>query len=283
MEAGYPPSTGGNLFPPSERVIYRNAPLTEVIAQVRFPPLLRIEAEIPAEFQERIRGVFPLLEKGAPTFALPEGASAQLPPEMLQLLAGGAPGGTVSYRFLTEDRNSTVILTPDALTLSTKSYTRWEEFFENFRLPLDMLISKYEPSFITRVGLRYVNAIEKTPLGFSAETPWSALLNREILGELALPAFERNLIGAARQLQANLPDKTGHLLFRHGVRALPNHTELAYMLDFDFVAGNRTEAADAEHRLTSFHRLAGDAFRWCIQTPLHDALGPIPVADPKPD
>ena len=48
-------------FPSSEDVRLKNAPLAEVICQVRFPPVLRIGSEQPADFQERIRGRFPQL------------------------------------------------------------------------------------------------------------------------------------------------------------------------------------------------------------------------------
>jgi hypothetical protein len=42
------------LFPPSSRVVYRRAPLIEVVCQLRFPTLLSIESKPPADFQERI-------------------------------------------------------------------------------------------------------------------------------------------------------------------------------------------------------------------------------------
>src|SRR5256885_3722562 len=51
------------LFPDSPRVIYGKAPLTAVICQLRFPPILRIESTVPADFQERVRTQFPLLDR----------------------------------------------------------------------------------------------------------------------------------------------------------------------------------------------------------------------------
>jgi len=49
-------------FPVVEDVHLANAPIREVICQVRFPTILRIAQGEPAEFQERIRGNFPVLE-----------------------------------------------------------------------------------------------------------------------------------------------------------------------------------------------------------------------------
>lgn len=46
-------------FPEVKRVIYKKNPLHQVICQLRFPPILKVDAEIPSIFQEKIRGEFP--------------------------------------------------------------------------------------------------------------------------------------------------------------------------------------------------------------------------------
>ena len=46
-------------FPEVKRVIYKKNPLDRVICQLRFAPILKIDAEIPADFQEMIRADFP--------------------------------------------------------------------------------------------------------------------------------------------------------------------------------------------------------------------------------
>ena len=52
-------------FPDVERVIYNENPLDRVICQLRFAPILKIDTEIPAEFQERIRIDYPNLSETA--------------------------------------------------------------------------------------------------------------------------------------------------------------------------------------------------------------------------
>ena len=42
-----------------QRCIYDMNPLAEVICQLRFPEILSIQANIPANFQEAIRHIFP--------------------------------------------------------------------------------------------------------------------------------------------------------------------------------------------------------------------------------
>jgi uncharacterized protein (TIGR04255 family) len=50
-------------FPASQRVKHIRNPLMEVICQVRFPKILRIDAEVPVNFQEEIRSEYPTLNR----------------------------------------------------------------------------------------------------------------------------------------------------------------------------------------------------------------------------
>jgi uncharacterized protein (TIGR04255 family) len=109
-----------DIFPDAPRVVYRKSPLFQVIAQLRFPPLLRIESAPPADFQERIRDIFPLLERSSnPTLS-------NLPSEIAKVLALQAVG--VNYVFRTEDGKVSLSQTPDSITLTTIDYQRWENF-----------------------------------------------------------------------------------------------------------------------------------------------------------
>ena len=47
------------LFSDRSRSNYRNAPIHEVICQLRFPTILTINSVEPADFQEAIREAFP--------------------------------------------------------------------------------------------------------------------------------------------------------------------------------------------------------------------------------
>jgi uncharacterized protein (TIGR04255 family) len=268
--------TGGadreGLFPPSARVIFAKTPLIEVMAQVRFPPILKIE-QTPADFQERIRNAFPLFEKVSGPI-LPPGAPP-LPPEFLQFL--GPQAGGITYRFRTEDSSTTVTLSTEALTLSTTSYTRWENFLEQFRAPLSALRDIYGPSFYIRIGLRYINGIQRDKIGFRADYPWSRLIRKDVLGETALPAFEVNLQEVTKKIRLTMTVPDGAMLFQHGISVMTGQTAPSYMLDFDIYRAERTEANDAERVLNEYHAVAGHAFRWCIEPELRDALGPIAV------
>jgi uncharacterized protein (TIGR04255 family) len=237
-----------------------------------------IESAPPAEFQERIRGDFPFLER-----AQPAGQWGQLSPDILKMLNIGAAG--LQYSFLTEDRKTTLSLAPDSISLSTTDYTRWEHFRRLFQEPHRALIDTYRPNFFTRIGLRYSNVIRREALELS-DVAWSKLLRPEILGELVIPEFEQALDNVAnRALKLKLPNGSGAVLLRHGlatVAGTQSPSDPSYTIDMDFSNETRKELSDAEPILDKFHELAGRAFRWAISDVLYNALGPIDADTGQP-
>src|SRR6266540_2022315 len=215
------------LFPASPRVIYAKAPLRQVICQLRFPPILRIESTAPADFQDRIRATFPLLERQVQQMNLVEG----VPAEFAQLLVN-APTGT-SYIFRTEDQSHTLTLAPDWLAFSTTKYTRWEAFRALLDPPLNALIEIYKPTFFSRIGLRYQNSIQRSALNLT-EHRWADLLRPEILGALALPQFEANIVEVRKSIRVKLPDGSGAVFVQHGFGGNQGRDQNIYLLDFDF-------------------------------------------------
>jgi uncharacterized protein (TIGR04255 family) len=151
------------FFPDSPRVVYDRAPLKQVLCQFRFPSILKIDAEIPSEFQERIRAALPLSER-------PEslGAHLQLPKQIMAAIAGQAD--SVGYKFLTENRATVIEITSSNFTLTTSAYTQWKDFKAILIASLNAFVDVYKPNFYIGVGLRYVNAIDRVLLNL-LETP----------------------------------------------------------------------------------------------------------------
>ena len=249
-----------DFFPTSERVIYKKSPLAQVICQLRFPTILKIEKEIPVDFQECIRDIFPIFEKN----------NLNIPPDLLQMLGGFASN---TYVFSTEDRSSDIHLSQDSISLTVKSYTRWEKFRSLFERPLEKLVEIYNPNFFTRIGLRYVNSIDRNALGLG-DHPWSQLLQKTVLGELSIPHFERNVEEAKRVLRIKGEEQNGSFLLQHGLANSPGHPLSTYVIDFDFYNDGKTECDHAKSTLNALNSRAGAAFRWCITTALHNAMEP---------
>jgi uncharacterized protein (TIGR04255 family) len=270
-------------FPESARVLYAHNPLVEVIAQVRFPPILRIDADPPADFQDAIRDPFSALSENGidGSLGLPAEFVGQVPPEVVQQMAAFRlnlqPSGR-SFTFTSDDGAWSTTLTRDALALTTSRYERWEQFSDRLRIGLRALIEIYKPAYFTRVGLRYRNVIRRSDLNLTG-VPWGELLAPHIAGELAAEPIAGDVVVAARQLGARLPDVGGQLLLRHGLTQQDGTNETCFLIDADFYTAERTEVANVDHTLEGFHGVAGRLFRWCIQRRLDVALDPHTISD----
>jgi uncharacterized protein (TIGR04255 family) len=260
------------LFPDSPRVIYRVNPLAEVICQLRFPPVLRIESEPPAKFQDRIRREYPLYEEqtGGPSVPVPNG----LTDEVIQLIQRALPAGRRGvHQFSSSDRAWTATLARDFVALKTSQYRRWEGFRERLVTLFDALKADYQPAFVTRIGLRYVDVIQRSKLGLE-NASWSEMLNPNIAGELAASPLVNDIEHVARELRMRSDDAGSRVMIRHGIVQAQNAKEKLFVVDSDFYTEGQTEIDNVTGILDRYHLEAGRLFRRCILPRLHNALDP---------
>ena len=258
------------MFSNQPRKFYRRSPLIEVICQLRFPDILKIEAHEPADFQDAIRQVYPQYAKRI----------EQLPPQN----AGGkmVEQGTVNnYQFISADSGWKVSLAKGFIALSTTRYTRWEEFAKRLDRVLAALIQLYQPAYFTRVGLRYINAIDRAALGLE-DCLWRELIQPGYLALLAdedaqESAFSKCELSASLNLpggaKANVKSGPGTL------RKVNNRTKEAtetrvFMLDLDVYMDGKTPLGQTAPALNIVHGNAGSLFRGAVTDTLLDAMGP---------
>jgi uncharacterized protein (TIGR04255 family) len=259
-------------FPESPRAVYRVNPLVEVVCQLRFPALLRIDVEPPAAFQERIRAEYPVLrDKTSEMLGLPP----DLPLLVASLLRSPGSGQKpqAAYDFVSTDGEWTVSLTRDFLALATRSYRRWEEFKRHLEGPLNALLDIYAPSWFSRVGLRYQDLIKRSALNL-ADRPWPELLKQPITGLLSAPDLRATVEQTLTQSVIQIPDGLGYVNLRHGLVQTTKNTEVCYLIDNDFFTDKQTRPADVYNKLDYFNQQSGRLFRWCITGVLHAAMDP---------
>lgn len=258
-------------FPTSPRVIYKKNPLEQVICQLRFPTILRIDSELPVKFQERVRQEYPILrEKNE--------ISVRVPPELAQLVQQ-APidlfrSSKQAFDFVSADEQWVVGLTSGFLALTCHKYERWETFREHFLTPFQALIEDYSPTFFSRIGLRYQNVIRRSDLGLEG-SKWADLLKPYIAGELASPEHDitTSISEIVSQVVINLPDNLGQVRIQHGL-VRDESGEICYLIDSDFFTQERMETGNALVRLDIFNLKNRHLFRWCITDRLHQAMEP---------
>jgi uncharacterized protein (TIGR04255 family) len=255
-------------LPDSERVIYEHNPLIEVVCQLRYPPILKVNSE-PIDFQEAIRNEYPYYEVNKP----------QLPPDINKIIQQTRlpfPSDEMGHLFKSEDEKCFLSLSKDFIALKTTDYKRYEDFKSRLTKIINIFQEIYKPSFYSRIGLRYQDLIIPSQLGLQ-NTEWHELISANIASELSNPSINKSIKNIAKNLV--LENEYGLVNLKHGfvevVNQEGNKKEIAYLLDADFFT---TEKENTDERiwqpLNYFNKSARQIFRSSITDRLHNAMHP---------
>lgn len=258
------------MFSNESRCILDSNPLLEVICQLRFPEILKIETGVPADFQDAIRADYPRYSKNV----------EQLPPQLVD--GRQVPQGTVNnYQFISDDGKWKISLTKGFIALSTHAYVRWEEFARRLDQILAAFIRIYEPAYFSRVGLRYINAINKKAFGLE-EYAWRDLITAGYLGLMGdEDAQEQAFAKNEQSINASMPGgaKAGIKCGPGTMRKVNNRTgsstqEPVFMLDLDLFMDGKTPINHAVPALNIVHGNADSLFRGAVTDTLLEAMSP---------
>lgn len=242
------------MFSNEPRSIYETNQLGEVICQLRFPEILTIETELPAQFQEAIRGQFPHYQVRREKFGNQE---------------------RNNYQFMSDDGAWRINLTSGFISLSTVRYTQWEDFAAKLDAPLAAFIQIYKPACFDRVGLRYLNFISRQKLGLEG-VPFRELIKPEYLGLLAKDTIseeattcsgvdmETAIAGGARLKLHAGPGKVT-------LGGKPDE-EIKFILDLDLYISAKVPVNLSAGALQTLHGQAYGIFRDTITDRLHEAM-----------
>ena len=242
------------MFSNEPRIIYETNQLGEVICQLRFPEILTIETELPAQFQEAIRGQFPHYQVRREKFGNQE---------------------RNNYQFMSDDGAWRINLTTGFISLSTVRYTQWEDFAAKLDAPLAAFIQIYKPACFDRVGLRYLNFISRQKLGLEG-VPFRELIKPEYLGLLAKDTIseeattcsgvdmETAIAGGARLKLHAGPGKVT-------LGGKPDE-EIKFILDLDLYISAKVPVNLSAGALQTLHGQAYGIFRDAITDRLHEAM-----------
>ena len=258
------------MYSAEERTVYGKNQLVDVICQLRYPEILSIGANLPVEFQEAIRDVFPQYaarkEQPAPRVT-------------------GTPGNmtmenqpaAVNYQFTSADGVWRVNLTSKFISLACTKYTCWEEFAKMLDKPLASFIKIYKPAYFERIGLRYVNAFSRKALRLEGES-FRNLFHERYLGILSDEQIPET--SAARStMDADIAIRGGCRAKIHAgpglvKRGKENDPEVKFIFDQDLYMPGRVAVNLSTAALQTLHTQAFSIFRDAITDTLHEAMEP---------
>ena len=261
------------MFSHKDRCLYREHQLADVVCQLRFPEILTISAEPPAQFQEAIREDFPLFTQRKD---MPAPKLTGVPGNMT--LENQKP--TVNYVFASADNVWRVNLTGKFISLSCNRYPGWEEFARRLDKPLAAFIQLYKPAFFERVGLRYLNFISRYALGLEG-VPFRELIQPCYLGllaeeDVAESGVQRSTVDTDVALRGGCRAKihAGPGMVQRGGQ---RDSELKFIFDQDLYMTGQLPVNLSAGALQTLHAQAFPIFRGAITGRLHEALEPTQV------
>ncbi len=265
------------LFPESPRVVYRKNPLDQVICQVQFPQILRINTETPVAFQEKIRDRFPVVETQN-NIELP--ISGELIEALPIPLGESLTRSRQHFDFKSRDSNWIVSLESGFIALTALKYSRWEEFRDNLTPILDAFQVVYGTSFYTRVGLRYVDVIRKSRLEIDTDTAWNELIAPHIAGVFSIEGLTDAIEDTMSMFAVKLDEINKRVRVQHGLVRDNSTGELCYLIDSDFHTpeSQQVEVNDVISTLNQLNQQGRRLFRWCITEKLHEILEPESIS-----
>lgn len=261
-------------FKSYERVIYRKNPLVQVLCQLRFPRILKINEKQPADFQERIREKYPRFQTALEQQISVEfdvEANVQIPHIQQQSEA------IKNYMFSTVDETWHINLTSTFLALSTSKYDRWESFKENLAEPLQALIDIYKPAFFERVGLRYIDVFKRSSLNIE-DVNWSDLIEPFALGFMSNTEIQMDVLSQNTVVELDIGDDAiAQVRLSKTIDApsgfpMPRGEEV-FIVDSDmYVMQKNFEELDKA--LDNLHSNSTGLIRSIIKEKLHNAMEP---------
>lgn len=255
-------------FNKHEKVKYEHNILFEVIFQARCPEIMKISQEDPVKFQDTIR------KEGYPELVLDVPLiPSDIPKELEKTVSISK-----TFHFFSEERDWKVSLAKDFVALTcSKDYRNYSDFRERLQNILRTFHKIYEPSYFTRIGLRYRNIANEAFLPHTKERIES-FIPEYIFPELALPIVE-NIEALQKvsqfndgEIKANVAHVLSTVSGKFGQKQLAN--EKSYIIDVDCFFESRVgKIDDIFTKCNTFKQCAWDIFQWSITDELRETMG----------
>lgn len=223
-----------------ERRVFDRNPLSSVVAQLRFRPILRIgEGKGVAEFQELVRQSFPgYVENEIRNLTIDLESKVSTKREKV-------------FQFIRPEDECKVQLSSDNVLIETTKHRSRDELIHDMKIVINALTDVFSPINTQRLGVRYVNVIRKNAISqdLGRPTTWANLVSDEYL---RMPAEIADLDKTSFANQVSSPMAFGAMTLRYGL-VRPNFSEPAtFNFDLDRYVDESIDIAKIPGIMTQF-------------------------------
>ena len=254
-------------FEEVERTEYKHNTLFNVVFQARFPEIMKISHDGPSEFQDIVR------KEGYPESVSSPGLPPEAPQELQQLVNTAR-----EFHFYSEEQDWEVSLSSNFIALACHgNYKDYAGFRGRLESVLRTFEGIYEPSYFTRVGLRYQDIANEVFLPNMAGDV-DAFVPDRVFPELRMSIASDidNLHKVSRFVDGDVKVTVSHLFFEasgtFGRRHVSN--KKSYLIDIDCYNENKTRGiSDVLSCCDTFKQHIWNIFQWSITDELRTAMG----------
>lgn len=204
-----------------EYKIFNHNPLASVSIELRFHPILKIASgqAIP-DFQDQIRSTFPDYKEGKVQIV---NLGLESPVTMRE---------EKQFNFLHPETQSQLTLSATSILLVCNNHVSRDETLEKFNQALDVLKSVCGVIQPIRLGVRYINNIQKEKISTDLGKPidWSHLVKEDFL---KMPANIANLNETSYLMELNSTLETGGITLRYGLLSDQPDENVKFRFDVD--------------------------------------------------
>lgn len=235
-------------IPTFDHEVFKRNFLKSVVCQIRVQPIFRIASEpLPAQFQEKIRKDYPVVQKE-------ESVQVALQGQAVQRTNLGN-----TWRFKNADGHGEVTLDSAFIAFEAKTYQSFTDFRSRFETVYDAYLSTYEPSRPERIGLRYINMVR--PMNIKALKDWERWVKPELMGFLASSQVEEPIVHDFKEFRT--VQNPGFMTVRHGLMS-DQDKSLIYLIDVDRYIQAAKNQEETAQLLTKFNEDCYNFYRWAI-------------------
>lgn len=263
-------------FDKDKRVKFRRSPLDEVICQLRFPTILKIDQNLPVDFQSLIEERFPYVNDGIDMSEPIETRFSGGQELSFNVAINSLQQQRKFYSFSNEDNDTSVMLTRNSLSLSTQKYDCWENFRLLINFVLKAFVQCYGKKELTRVGIRYINAVSRK----FADTPWSDLIDKRLLGMMCDSDIGGYVKGLNSTLFLKYDDSSVNMQVRSGIflKTNSNPAQEVFLIDCDSFSIVKSDTDNVMALLERLHDKPSIFLRHAITEKLYKIMEPEEIS-----
>lgn len=224
----------------------KKAPITEALIDLRVEPV-EIQTAWKDEIAASLAADYPIVE---------EQRSINT---RIGLASGGAETrdvGTTGYVFKTEDGNTLVQFRSDGFTFNKlEPYTSWDEILPASLRLWSHYVTRFQPSVVTRIAVRYINHIGLPSIGFVPEKYFES--------PVETPHGAPQMVSRYLQTMVLHDPGAGNIVRVTQALEMPgSSTEHTFLLDIDASRSGAfpTDEPIIEDALSSLRQLKNDVF-----------------------